>query len=56
MNYEKKRMIKNRIMTIISKLDELKQLGIQDHEINDVLPSSMEGFEQELIEIAYTEL
>lgn len=56
MNYKTKRKIKKRMETIISKIDELKQLGHEDSEINDIIPSSLEGFEQDLIEVAYTEL
>lgn len=43
-----KQKAKGRVLTIISKLDELKQLGYEDSDLNDLLPCCMETLEQEL--------
>ena len=53
MKAKTKRKIKKRLTTLISKIDELKQLSYEDSEINQVLPSSLEGFEQDLITCYY---
>ncbi len=55
MDSKTRRKIKNRMMTIISKLEELKALGSEDIEIGDALPSSMEGFSQDLISVVFTD-
>ena len=55
MNSQTKRQLRGRILTLISKLDELKQPGYEDSEIWDALPSSIEGVEQELVG-SYTDI
>ena len=55
MNAEKRKRIKGRILTLISKLDELKQLGYEDQDIDNALPSSLKGFYQDMVG-AYSEL
>lgn len=55
MDSKTKSKVRNRILTIISKIEELQQLGMEDSEINDILPCSIEGWSQEL-QGAYSEL
>jgi hypothetical protein len=46
-----KRKLSGRVLTIISKLEELQQLGCIDSDVNSLLPSGLEGWMQELVSI-----
>lgn len=50
-----KRKLKGRILTLISKIDELKALGLEDPEVAAILPGNLEGVEQALM-AAYSEV
>lgn len=54
MDAKLKAKIKGRVLTLINKIDELKQIGYEDSEIAALLPA-LEGWEDELMNI-YAEL
>ena len=51
MDAKTKRKVKGRVLTLISKVNELKILGYEDSEIQSVLPCNLEGWEQNLMEV-----
>lgn len=48
-----RKKVKGRILTLISKINELKLIGYEDDDVNSVLPC-LETYEQELMN-AYIE-
>jgi hypothetical protein len=48
MNSQLKQRAARRMLTLLSKLEELKELGYSDDELNNIIPTSIHTFEQEL--------
>lgn len=49
MDAQLKQKAKGRVMTLISKMEELQDLGREDMELNSALPCNLEGFIQEFM-------